>query len=157
MSDAPLPPKTSAVQVFDTNVLVAALRSRRGASYELLRRLVSGELPGLVSNTLMTEYEAVLTREVMLAASWANVDDAVAVLDVLAIRLTEVVPHFRWRPALSDPDDDMVLECAIAGGARTIVTLNIADFMPIARDAFGLEVLRPGEFLRRLNAGTRTE
>ncbi len=147
----------SPVYVFDTNVLVAAFRSRRGASHELLRRLVEGELSGLVSNTLMTEYEAVLTREVVLAASWASADDVTAVLDVLAARMKEVAPRFRWRPTLPDPDDDMVLECAVAGGAAGVVTLNIADFLPIARDRFGLEILRPGEFLPRLPPSARTK
>lgn len=141
----------SPVYVFDTNVLVAAFRSRRGASHEILRRLIEGELPGLVSNTLLTEYEAVLTREVVLAASWASADDVAAVLDVLAARMAEVRPRFRWRPALPDPDDDMVLECAVAGGAAAIVTVNVADFLPVSRDRFGLEILRPGELLRRLS------
>jgi putative PIN family toxin of toxin-antitoxin system len=141
----------SPVFAFDTNVLVAAFRSRRGASHEILRRLVEGELPGLVSNTLMTEYEAVLTREVVLVASWASADDVAAVLDVLAARMTEVRPRFRWRPALPDPDDDMVLECAVAGGAAAIVTVNIADFLPVSRDRFGVEILRPRELLQRLS------
>jgi putative PIN family toxin of toxin-antitoxin system len=143
--------------VFDTNILVAAFRSRRGASHELLRRLVEGELTGLVSNTLLTEYEAVLTREVVLVASWATAEDVAAVLDILAARLTEVAPRYRWRPMLPDPDDDMVLECAVAGGAAAIVTLNVADFLPTARERFGLEVLRPGELLRRLAPPPRRE
>lgn len=136
--------------VFDTNILVAAFRSRRGASFDLMRRLIEGSLSGLVSNTLMTEYEAVLTREVVLQASWAKAEDILAVLDVLALQLTEVRPSFRWRPILTDPDDDMVLECAVAGGASAVVTLNTRDFLPTSRDRFGLEVLRPGELLRRL-------
>ena len=136
--------------VFDTNILVAAFRSRHGASFELMRRLIEGKLSGLVSNTLMTEYEAVLTREVVLQASWAKAEDVAAVLDVLALRLTEVRPSFCWRPILTDPDDDMVLECAVAGGASALVTLNMRDFLPSSRDRFGLEVLRPGELLRRL-------
>jgi predicted nucleic acid-binding protein len=93
----------------------------------------------------------VLTREVVLAASWASADDVAAVLDVLAARMAEVRPRFRWRPALPDPDDDMVLECAVAGGAAAIVTVNVADFLPVSRDRFGLEILRPGELLRRLS------
>jgi hypothetical protein len=58
---------------------------------------VEGELPGMVSNTLMTEYEAVLTREVVLAASWANAEDVAAVLDVLAARMAEAAPRPRRR------------------------------------------------------------
>ncbi|WP_142988380.1 PIN domain-containing protein [Granulicella rosea] len=34
-----------------------------------------------------------------------------------------VVFFFNWRPALSDPDDEMVLETAVNGGAKAIVTL----------------------------------
>jgi putative PIN family toxin of toxin-antitoxin system len=138
------------VYVLDTSVLVAALRSRRGASHELLRRVVEGELPALASNALMTEYEAVLTREVVLAASWADAADVAALLDVLAARMVEVVPHSKWRPALRDADDVMVLECAANGRASAIVTLNVADFASTARERFGVEVLRPGELLRRL-------
>jgi predicted nucleic acid-binding protein len=69
----------------------------------------------------------------------------------------EVAPRFRWRPMLPDPDDDMVLECAVAGGAAAIVTLNLADFLPVARGRFGLEILRPGELLRRLAPPARPE
>jgi predicted nucleic acid-binding protein len=135
------------VCVPDASVLVAALRSRRGASHELLRRVVEGELPALVSNALMTEHEAVLTREVAPAASWA---DVAAVPDALAARMIEVVPRLEWRPALRDADDDMVLECAANGRASAIVTPNVADFVPTAREGFGVEVLRSGELLRRL-------
>jgi putative PIN family toxin of toxin-antitoxin system len=138
------------VHVLDTSVLVAAFRSRRGASHEVLRRVVEGEPAAVLSNALMTEYEAVLTREAVLAAGWADAADVAAVLDVLAARVVEVVPHFKWRPALRDADDDMVLECAANGRASAIVTLNAADFVPMARDRFGIEVLRPGELLRRL-------
>jgi len=142
----------SPAYVFDTNVLVAAFRSRRGASFEILRRLVDGEISGVVSNTLMTEYEAVLTRANLLAAGWAGVNEINAVLDLLAKRLTEVVPRYRWRPMLQDPDDDMVLECAVNAGAEGIVTLNTADFLPVAEKQFGLVIRRPGDYLQHLGS-----
>ena len=58
---------------------------------------------------------------------------------------------FQWRPQLPDPDDEMVLELAANSRADTIVTVNTRDFLPAAR-TFGVEVLRPGEFLRRLRS-----
>jgi len=54
-----------------------------------------------------------------------------------------------WRPLLRDAADDMVLETAVNGGAETIVSFNLRDFGTAPR-RFGIEVLRPGELLRRL-------
>jgi predicted nucleic acid-binding protein len=49
--------------VMDTNVLIAAFRSRRGASFEVFRRLRLGEWTTVVSNHLLYEYEEVLKRD----------------------------------------------------------------------------------------------
>jgi len=45
----------------------------------------------------------------------------------------------------------MIFELAVNGHADAIITLNTQDFLPVA-GTFGVEVLRPGEFLRRLHA-----
>jgi len=60
-----------------------------------------------------------------------------------------VRPHFLWRPQLRDPNDEMVLEAALNGGADTIVTFNTKDFLP-AVAGLGVRVERPSETLRRL-------
>jgi predicted nucleic acid-binding protein len=60
------------------------------------------------------------------------------------VRLT-----FNWRPALRDPDDDMVLEAAANGRADAIVTFNLRDFADVA-PRFGIAVLRPADALRKL-------
>jgi predicted nucleic acid-binding protein len=48
--------------VLDTNVLVSALRSRRGASYELLRSIDEGLWRPNIPVALALEYEDVLKR-----------------------------------------------------------------------------------------------
>ena len=48
--------------VLDTNVLVAAFRSRRGASFQVFCRLRHGEWTAVLSNHLLYEYEEVLKR-----------------------------------------------------------------------------------------------
>jgi hypothetical protein len=48
--------------VLDTNVILAALLSRRGASFELLQRLRRGEWRLVLSNHLLLEYEEILKR-----------------------------------------------------------------------------------------------
>jgi serine/threonine-protein kinase len=57
-----------------------------------------------------------------------------------------------WRPCLTDPGDDMVLELAVAAGGARVVSFNVADFRGAER--FGVSVLRPQEFLAEL--GERT-
>lgn len=49
--------------VLDTDVMVAALRSRGGASWQLVDRALKREFTLLLSVPLILEYEAVLTRE----------------------------------------------------------------------------------------------
>lgn len=49
--------------VMDTNVIVAAMRSRRGASFEIVRRLRLGEWTTVLSNHLLYEYEEILKRQ----------------------------------------------------------------------------------------------
>lgn len=53
--------------------------------------------------------------------------------------------HFLWRPVLTDPKDEMLVELAMtAGNDVPIITLNIKDFAP-AVQRLGLRVLTPAE------------
>ncbi len=56
--------------------------------------------------------------------------------------------HFLWRPFLTDQKDDMVLEAAVNGQCRYIVTFNINDFA--GTDRFAVEAIRPRDFLFRI-------
>lgn len=139
--------------VLDTNVLVAASRSRSGASFALLLALRNGQFRALVSVPLLLEYEAVLCRPEQLAASGRSVAQTNAFLDALCLLVEPVHLHYLWRPQLRDPADEMVLETALNGRADALVTLNIADFGSAAQ--FRLPVLSPGAFLRRLQEEKR--
>lgn len=135
--------------VLDTDVVLAAVISERGASRQLLLRVVDGLLPAVVSVPLMLEYEAVLKRPKHIQASGITVDDMEIILDQLAASMQPVDLYFLWRPLLRDSEDDMVLETAVNGGADTIVTFNTGDFgnVPAWHD---IQVIRPGDVLRRL-------
>jgi putative PIN family toxin of toxin-antitoxin system len=139
------------VIVLDTNVLVAATLSPFGASFQLLTLVPQRRFELLLSVPLMLEYEEVLKREDMRAQSHLSLAEIDVLLDMLAAVGTACTSFFQWRPQLSDPDDEMVLELAVNGHADTIVTVNTRDFLPVAW-TFGVEVLRPGAFLRRLRS-----
>ena len=93
-------------------MLVAALRSDRGASRQLLLSALDREIGVLASVPLMLEYEAVLTRPEHLDASRLTVGHVNEVLDALTKVIISVHMNFRWRPRLKDPGDEMVLETA---------------------------------------------
>lgn len=131
--------------VLDTNVVVAALLSSRGASHRLLR-MVSEEGPFRVclSVPLVLEYESVLRRK--LGKDHASIDP---VLDYLCKVGDHQEIFFLWRPHLQDPGDEMVLEVAVGSQASVIVTHNTRDFRDV-EDVFGIRVLTPGEYLLQL-------
>lgn len=131
--------------VIDTNVLVSALRSRNGWSFDLLARLGRGQFEHVVTVPLVIEYEGVLHREGMVPISSAAVDD---VLDYVCSSGLRQKVYFLWRPKLADVRDDMVLEAAFNGQCHAIVTWNIRDFP--AAGAIGIEVLSPDLFVKRL-------
>ncbi len=135
--------------VLDTDVVLAAVLSERGASRQLLLRVADGLLPAVVSVPLMLEYEAVLKRPKHLQASGITVGDMEIILDQLAASMQPVDLYFLWRPLLRDSEDDMVLETAVNGGADTIVTFNTGDFGDVP-ERHGIKVNRPSDLLRRL-------
>jgi len=105
--------------VIDTNVLVAGLRSRRGASFKLLS-LVGSEHFGInLSVPLLLEYEDVLLRH----ESGISLPPT-AIEDVLDYHCSVARHHpifFLWRPYLKDPGDDMVLELTVKAGCKFII------------------------------------
>ena len=135
--------------VLDTTVLIAALRSDRGASRVLLTQALEGAFTLLASVPLMLEYEAVATRAEHLQSAGLSEADVQAVLDALATVIEPVRLAFLWRPLLPDGDDDMVLETAVNGQADILVTVNRRDFEP-AVGVFRLKVVSPAEAVRRL-------
>ncbi|MBF0439840.1 MAG: putative toxin-antitoxin system toxin component, PIN family [Magnetococcales bacterium] len=132
--------------VLDTNVLVAGLRSNQGASYSLLRDLPMKTFCPQISVPLFLEYEAVLKRPGNLFLNHEEID---VILNVIAAVCDTVKLHYLWRPILPDPEDDMVLELAVASNAEVIVTFNTRDFVEVER-LFGIRILTPRKFWQLL-------
>ena len=128
--------------VLDTNVLAAAIRSQRGASFRLLEQVGTGLFDIVVSVPLVLEYDdAMLRRRGRLGAQ--QIGD---VLDYVCQVARRQPIFYLWRPLLRDPKDDMVAEVAVAAGAAAVVTYNRRDFQGFER--FGIRVDSPQEFLK---------
>jgi putative PIN family toxin of toxin-antitoxin system len=132
--------------VMDTNVIVAAMRSRRGASFEIVRRLRLGEWTTVLSNHLLFEYEEVLKRQAAeLGLSLEDVDE---LLNAVCARAEECLLSHGWQPILCDPDDEPLVQLAVESDAFRIVSHNVRHLLPAT--TLGVELLRPPEFLDKL-------
>jgi putative PIN family toxin of toxin-antitoxin system len=130
--------------VLDTSVLVAAARSRTGASHALLARLPDSRFQPVISIPVFAEYRAVLLREENLLHR--SVVQAESFFDFLlsVSHLQEI--YFLWRPTLQDPDDDLIFELAVAGNASYTATHNLRDFRGMEK--WGIEAVSPSNFLK---------
>lgn len=129
--------------VLDTNVLVSALRSRKGASFRILSAIGKSKFHLCLSVPLVLEYEEVLLREI--DQLMANEQDVQDLIDFLCSVGQHQKIYFLWRPYLRDLEDEFVLELAVAGDCDYIVTFNRQDFA--GAEAFGIQVLNPRELL----------
>ena len=133
--------------VLDTSVLVAAARSRNGASFKIVSMLPTPEIEIALTVAVYTEWQAVMSRPENLPPG-ATPDDALAFLRYLAsiAHLQDV--HFLWRPFSRDPDDDMIVECAVASGCEYIVTHNVKDFRRV--EELKVQAITPAALLNLL-------
>ncbi len=112
---------------------MAAVRSAAGASRRLVKLALDERYLLLASVPLLVAYEAVLTRPEHVNAAGLSVADVQALVDAVAIIARPVRLSYLWRPMLSDPRDDKVMETAVRSGT-----------------SFAMPVLRPADGLRRL-------
>jgi predicted nucleic acid-binding protein len=132
--------------IIDTNVLVSAVRSRRGASFQVVSQIGGEAFDIAVSVPLVLEYESALLRH--LADTELDEDDALAIVDYICLVAKRQPIFLLWRPLLRDPKDDAIAEAAIAAGCDAVVTHNRGDFDELAK--LGVSVLSPGAFLREI-------
>ncbi len=131
--------------VIDTNVLVAALKSRKGASFQIVSMLPERLYHPMLSVPLMLEYEDVLKRQIHKL----NANDIDAILNIFAKYSKHVKIYYLWRPFLQDAKDDMLLELALAGGAEAIITFNVNDFKQV-KSHFGINIIKPRDLLQAI-------
>lgn len=130
--------------VLDTNILVAASRSRRGASFRIVELIPDSRFEICLSLPLYLEYLDVLTRPGHRPAELSD-DQIYGTVRYLAAQAHLQEIYFHWRPFLPDADDDMLLDLAVAARAKMIVTFNIKDFR--GSQQFDVKAVTPRDFL----------
>jgi len=131
--------------VLDTNVVLSAHLNVNGPSRVILDLVFSRFFRCFISNSLLEEYEEVLTRprfgcDARMVATSLRLMRNAAIL---------VAPGERLH-ITSDPDDNKVLECALEARADYVVTGNIRDFPARFQD---IRIIPPRRFMTLLASG----
>ena len=125
--------------VIDTSVLISGLYSNKGAAFKLLEIIGHPNLKVFISTSLALEYEAVAKRET--ESYWLDSMLLDSFIDYICNNSFETVIYYNWRPFLSDPNDDFILELAVASSVDS-------DF--IGSDKFGIKTITPKELLIKM-------
>jgi putative PIN family toxin of toxin-antitoxin system len=132
--------------VFDTNV-VASASFWRGAPFDCLAAWAQGRCVAVVSSGLLAEYHETV-QELRLDYPGRK---CVEWVEALTETAELVFPVERATGATPDPDDEMILECALAAEADYIVSGDKKHLLAL-RQFEGIPIVSPAEFLRRLAA-----
>ena len=134
--------------VFDTNV-VASATFWRGAPFDCLVAWSQGRCEAIVSPSLLAEYHETIDE---LRKEYPD-HPSVAWTEALTDAATLIFPTERARGATPDPNDEMILECAVAAEADAIVSGDKKHLLPL-RKFRGICILSPADFLRTLPAAS---
>jgi putative PIN family toxin of toxin-antitoxin system len=132
------------VAVFDTNILISALLSTSGNPFRCLALAKIGRIESVTCQEILDEFAEKLVLKFKFSQEMAQA----AVEEIRSCsRLVEISTTLEAVP--DDPDDDMVVECAIVGNATHIVTgdkhlLTLAKYQEI-------EIVKATEFVALLS------
>ncbi len=128
-----MPSEQALVAVIDTNLIVSAFISGRGAPHQLLTALRAGAFRLVLSKSLRREYADVLARPHLVERYGIDAESVAAFLDLLDRRALLVTPSADLPLAIRDPKDAHVLATALAGGATHLV-YGDDDFLALVGD-----------------------
>jgi putative PIN family toxin of toxin-antitoxin system len=131
--------------VLDTNILISAFVSTKGASAQLLWRCQAGELELLVSENTLAELRRVLTYPRIRMHLHYNDEQIERFIDYLQHFSTIVTPPDEARVVPDDADDDKFIALAVAGEAQYLVTGD-EHLLSVGRHQ-GITILKPAAFL----------
>ena len=134
--------------VMDTNILYAGLRSKRGASFQILESLWARSWTLVLSQTVLAEYEEILKREARsLNLTLQQID---RVLDALCVLAERCILSGTWQAVLNDPDDEALVHLALEARSSHLISHNLRHLEP-AR-ALGVNLIEPMAFLEIIRA-----
>ena len=126
------------VITFDTNVLLSATLWDGSVAQKLLFDLIRQGIKIYSTTEILSEYQEILKRDFDFS------DDEVSeIIEKVLAFVTLVNPQTKIKAVKDDPDDDVIIECALESESKYIITydkhlLNLKEFR-------GIRVIKPEE------------
>ncbi|MEH2383213.1 MAG: putative toxin-antitoxin system toxin component, PIN family [Nostoc sp.] len=128
------------VVVFDTNVLLSAI-GWKGSPYHCIDLARQGRVNGLICPEILDE----LTEKLEQKLKFTPIQVIETIADLLSfLRLITIANTLNF--LTTDPNDNMVLECAVVGNATHIVTGDKRHLLPLGSYQ-GIAIVSARDFL----------
>ncbi|MEH2011508.1 putative toxin-antitoxin system toxin component, PIN family [Nostoc sp.] len=128
------------IVVFDTNILLSAI-GWKGSPYHCLDLARQGRVKGLICPEILDE----LTEKLQQKLRFTAIQVIETIADLLSfLRLITIANTLNV--LTTDPDDNMVLECAVVGNATHIVTGDKRHLLPLGSYQ-GIAIVNARDFL----------
>ncbi|MFN6527078.1 putative toxin-antitoxin system toxin component, PIN family [Nostoc sp. ChiSLP03a] len=128
------------IVVFDTNVLLSAI-GWKGSPYHCIDLARQGRVKGLICPEILDE----LTEKLEQKLKFTPIQVIETIADLLTfLRLITIANTLNF--LTTDPNDNMVLECAVVGNATHIVTGDKRHLLPLGSYQ-GIAIVSAKDFL----------
>jgi putative PIN family toxin of toxin-antitoxin system len=137
------------IVVLDTNIFVSAAGSRASFSWQCFVLLAQRRFQLAVSKEILEEYEYIAERLSREPGKFHGLNWR-PLFRWIHEKAVYVEPMPPGKQRGRDATDDIYLACALAGGAKIIVSRD--DDLLVLGKPFGIEILRPAVFVVRFRA-----
>lgn len=132
------------IVVFDTNILLSALLSLRGAPFRCLTHAKMGTVESVTCQAILNEFEDKLQTTCGYSAAQTH-----AARDEVCHFSRLVTITHTLNVVAADPQDDKIIECAVVGGATHSVTGDRRHLLPLGTYQ-GIAIVSAAEFLQMM-------
>ena len=130
------------IVVYDTNVLISGM-IWGGIPYDCIALAQEEKVEGLICEEILDEFWDKLTTKFSF-----SLHDASKIVTELLDFLHIVEITNQLKDVTADPDDDMIIECALVGNATHIITGDRRHLLPL-ESYEGILIVKPTDFLAK--------
>ena len=128
------------IVVYDTNVLISGM-VWGGVPYRCIELAQQEKVKGLICDEILDEFE----DKLMIKLDVSSARTSMMKTRLLGFLQPVEIPN-RLTGITTDPDDDMIIECAVVGGATHIVTGDQKHLLPLGNYQ-DILIVKPADFL----------
>ena len=128
------------IVVFDVNVLFSAF-GWGGIPFQCVQLAESGQVDSVTCDEILADLEEKLVSKLGLTAAEAAASAAIVRSFSRSVAVTGSI-----QVVAADPDDDLIVECAVVGGASHLITGDKKHLLPLGSYQ-GVQIVSPADFL----------